>query len=315
MKISGFTFMRNTCSLYYPFIESIKSILPLVDEFVIALGDNDTHDRTETMVKDIKSDKIKIIHTRWDVKTYLHGTIYAHQTDLAKKVCHGDWLFYLQSDEVMHEKYLDTVYDTCKKWNDDLNVEGFLFHYTHFWGDYAHYIKSHAWYPYEIRIIRNLPEIHSYSDAQSFKFIKDFDGVNYRTRDQVRRLRVRQLDAFIYHYGWVRPPSIMQSKNKVMAGYYHDKTKTESMHGNSAHHFDYGNMNHYPLFKETHPSVMNDFIEKFNWQKDLHYEKNYKPFRAALKHEKWKYLALSLMEQYLCNGRQLFGYKNWKLIN
>ena len=38
MKVSGFTFLRNGQRLGYSFVASICSILPLVDEFVIALG-------------------------------------------------------------------------------------------------------------------------------------------------------------------------------------------------------------------------------------------------------------------------------------
>ena len=38
--------MRNTSTLYYPFLESIQSILPILDEFVIAMGDNDPDDQT-----------------------------------------------------------------------------------------------------------------------------------------------------------------------------------------------------------------------------------------------------------------------------
>ena len=37
MKVSGFTFLRNAQKLGYPFAQSIRSILPIVDEFVIAL--------------------------------------------------------------------------------------------------------------------------------------------------------------------------------------------------------------------------------------------------------------------------------------
>jgi hypothetical protein len=38
MKISGFSFVRNGIKLYYPVIESIQSILPICDEFIIAVG-------------------------------------------------------------------------------------------------------------------------------------------------------------------------------------------------------------------------------------------------------------------------------------
>src|SRR5690606_9465568 len=96
MTISGFTFVRNASNLYYPVRPSIESILPIVDEFVIALGDCDPDDRTREEIEAINSPKIRIIDTVWDLKKYPHGTEYAHQTDVAKAACKGDWLFYLQ---------------------------------------------------------------------------------------------------------------------------------------------------------------------------------------------------------------------------
>lgn len=314
MKISGFTFMRNTSSLYYPFAESIRSILPIVDEFIIAMGDNDPGDNTEAMVRSIETDKIKIINSKWETSRFSNGTIYAEQTDLAKKACTGDWLIYLQSDEVIHEKYLDVIRKTCEQWNDQEQVEGLLFNYRHFWGDYNHYVKSHVWYPFEIRIIRNRDYIHSYGDAQSFKVIQDFDGIDYRTKTNTRKLRVKRVDAMIYHYGWVRPPRLMQSKNKQMESYYHDKEKIEREYKRRSPVFDYGNLSNYPVFKETHPTVMKEFINRFNWQDELHYEKDYKPEREALKHEKLKYKLFSWIEENLMNDKLLFGYNNWKII-
>ena len=46
MKISGFTMGKNVQKLYYPIKQSIMSILPIVDEFVVALGDSDEDDET-----------------------------------------------------------------------------------------------------------------------------------------------------------------------------------------------------------------------------------------------------------------------------
>ena len=244
----------------------------------------------------------------------MNGTIYAQQTDLARKSCKGDWLFYLQSDEVLHEKYLDSVYGICKKYLDQEKVEGLLFNYKHFWGDYNHYMKSHVWYPKEIRIIRNHVDIHSYGDAQSFKMIKDFDGINYRTKLNARRLNVKEVDVCIYHYGWVRPPGMMLSKDKQMASYYFDMTKVERIYQNRESLFDYGNLSKIPVFNESHPEVMKKFMDRFDWINELHYDKEYKPNRKSLKHERWKYRILSWIEQNLCNGRLLFGYKNWKVL-
>ena len=41
MKISAFTFIKNGQILGYPFVQSIKSILPIVDEFVVNVGNSE----------------------------------------------------------------------------------------------------------------------------------------------------------------------------------------------------------------------------------------------------------------------------------
>jgi hypothetical protein len=314
MKISGFTFMRNTSSLYYPFIESIQSILPLVSEFVIALGDNEPDDLTESMLVHLASDKIRILRTTWDTQKYPNGTIYAQQTDLAKSICTGDWLFYLQSDEVLHEKYHAVIREACINELENIEVEGFLFNYKHFWGDYNHFIKSHAWYPYEIRIIRNDPDIHAYGDAQSFKYIPQFNQRDYRTKSNTRKLNVKLLNVWIYHYGWVRPPDLMQSKNKYMSSVYFNPAEVHLKNTSSDEIFDYGNMNDYQIFNETHPAVMTNFIKRFNWKDQLNFNNSHKLKRKLMKHEKLKYKMVSWIEQKLLNDHLLFGYKNWNII-
>ena len=115
MKISGFTFLRNTSKLYYPILESIQSALPIVDEFVIALGKGDADDDTEAKIRSLQSDKIKIIHTEWDLETFTGGTEYAHQTNIAKTHCTGDWLLYLQGDELIHEEDYDEITTKCRQ--------------------------------------------------------------------------------------------------------------------------------------------------------------------------------------------------------
>lgn len=314
MRISGFTFMRNTSSLYYPFIESILSILPIVDEFIIALGDNAEEDTTEISLMKIDSPKIKIIHTVWDLEKYPRGTIYAQQTNLAKKHCSGDWLFYLQSDEVIHEKYHHIILEHCKKNLYDLNIEGLLFSYIHFYGDYQHHMQNHAWYSHEIRIVRNLTDIHSFSDAQSFRYIQHFDEKNFRQKNNGRPLNVAIIPAVVFHYGWVRPPSMMQNKTVNMKSHYNEQHYVE--YSGSAEHnvYDYGNMNLTTSFLNDHPSIMKEFISRFNWAHQLHFEKQYTPKRPLVKHERMKYRFLSWIENHLLKGRKIFGYRNWKII-
>lgn len=313
MKISGFTFTKNAIKLYYPVKASIECLLPLVDEFIVVIGDCDSDDETEQEIKNIQSDKIKIIHTIWNLEKYPNGREYAHQTDIAKEACTGDWLFYIQSDEVVHERYLQVIKENCKKYLDDKKVDGFLFKYGHFWGDYDHYVSSHAWYPREIRIIRNDPEIHSWRDAQSFRRIPGFDGLDYYKKENTFKLNVVEIDAYIYHYGFVRPPNIMQKKRKNHNTNYSGSASTDEMFKNEGELFDYGNLSKIKVFKGTHPLVMKEFIEGFNWKHQLRYTSD--PEKKKLqKHEKFKYRFLSFIEQTFFNGRLLFGFRNYKRI-
>ena len=61
MKVSGFTFIRNAIIYDYPVVESIKSILPLCDEFIVAVGNSE--DQTRLLIESISDSKIKIIDT------------------------------------------------------------------------------------------------------------------------------------------------------------------------------------------------------------------------------------------------------------
>jgi hypothetical protein len=142
MKISGFTMGKNTSKLYYPMDAAIKSILPICDEFIVALGDSDEDDNTRELIEKIGDPKIKIVDTVWDIEKYPRGMENAHQTDIAKSHCTGDWCFYVQADEVIHEKYLPIIKQRLKEVHQNKEVEGLLFKYRHFWGDYDHYLDS-----------------------------------------------------------------------------------------------------------------------------------------------------------------------------
>jgi hypothetical protein len=313
MKISGFTMVRNAGKLYYPVKASIESILPLVDEFIVALGNCDADDTTEAEISRISSDKIKVIRTVWDFDKYPSGTEYAHQTDIAKASCTGDWLFYLQSDEIVHEKYLPVIKKRCEDLLHDKAVEGLLFNFRHFWGDYKHYLISHAWYPREIRITRNDNDIHSWRDAQSFRRIPNFDGVDYNSKKNTTKLVVAAVDADIYHFGFVRPPNLMQKKAKSKNAAYHGEQATQVRYKNAPDTFDYGDLSKLALFKETPPAVLEDWIAKFDWQEQL-YPAQKNPTRKASRHEKLKYRLLTFIEQNFLGGNLIGGFKNYKLV-
>lgn len=311
MTISGFSFVRNATKLYYPVKESILSILPIVDEFVIALGEGDADDETLAEIQQINSDKIRIIHTEWDMETYTHASVYAQQTDVAKNACKGDWLFYLQSDEVIHEKYLPVIKARCEELLHDREVEGLLFKYLHFWGNYSRYMVSHSWYPKEIRIIRNDPDIHSWKDAQSFRRIPHFDGKSYFQKQDTHKLKVATVDAIVYHYGWVRPPRLMQKKRISFSADIHGAKKAGEIFKGQEEVFNYGTLAWLKPFKDTHPAVMKGFMEMFDWGDELG---KVPPPGMEQKHDRIKYRLLTAIEETLLGGKQIGGFKNYSLL-
>lgn len=307
--------VKNATKLYYPIKQAIASILPIVDEFVVALGDCDPDDRTEAEISSIGSDKIRIIHTVWDLEKYPNGTENAHQTCIAKSHCQGDWLFYLQADEVVHEKYLPVIHQRCAELLDDAAVEGLLFKYVHFWGDYDHHQVSHGWYKNEIRIIRNRPDIHSWESAQSFRRIPGFNEKNYRQQTGTYKLKVARVDAFIYHYGWVRPPGLMQRKKKSLDTIHKGEQRVEKLYQNRPSDYDYGPLGRAAIFYGTHPAVMKDWIAGFNWKNQLNYSRRSKNrLREKHKHDTLKYRLLTWVEQNLLFGRETGGFKNYVLL-
>lgn len=314
MKISGFSMAKNAAKLYYPWRESILSILPIVDEFVLAIGNCDEDDDTLKKIQSIDSPKIKIVRTEWDLKQYPNGTENAHQTDIAKNSCTGDWLFYLQADEVVHEKYLPLIIQSCRENLDKTEVEGLLFRYKHFWGDYDHYHNSHGWYKNEIRIVRNHPDIHSWESAQSFRRIPWFDGTNYRQQEGTFKLKVKKTDAEIYHYGWVRPPQLMTKKTKALDTIHKGKEEVERLEREGHYIFDYGNLSRLKTFKDSHPAVMKAWIENFDWKDQLRYSGKRNKNRPKHKHEKCKYRTVTFLENKILAGKSLGEFKNYILL-
>ena len=315
MKISGFTMGKNISKLYYPMKESILSILPVVDEFIVVLGDSDQDDTTRAEIESIGSAKIKIFESVWDTEKFSSGTIYAQQTHLAKNYCSGDWLFYIQADEVVHEDYLPAIKKRCEELVDEQGVEGILFKYRHFWGDYWHFHDSHGWYRNEIRIIRNDPDIIPWRDAQSFRRIPGFDGTNYNQTTGTFKLKVADIDAYIFHYGWVRPPRFMKSKSIVFNSHYNQMKQASLPEGEQLNKmsFDYGVMGRLPVFIGSHPKVLESKISAFNWKDQLQFTGKRNPDRLPHKHEKLRYRFVSFIEKYLL--RQPVGeFKNYELV-
>jgi hypothetical protein len=253
MKVSGFSFIKNALLYDYPIIEAITSILPLCDEFVVAVGKSD--DETLTYIRSIASPKIKIIETVWDETLREGGRVLADETNKAYRAlsADSDWAFYIQGDEVIHEKYLPSIKEAMLKYKDDKRVDGLLFDHLNFYGSYDYIADSRQWHKSEIRIIRNNSNFTSWADAMSFR--KDGDKL----------LKVVKIDACIYHYGWVKTPAAMQAKQKTFHKLWHDDEWVEKNIA-TVDEFDYSSIESVSLFEGTHPKVMEERLKRLNWK-------------------------------------------------
>jgi glycosyltransferase involved in cell wall biosynthesis len=289
MKVSGFTIVRNAQKFDYPAVEAITSILPCVDEMVVAVGNSD--DDTRAMILAIASPKIRIIDTVWDETLREGGRVLAEETNkaLAAISPDSDWCFYIQADEVLHEDFVGPVRQAMETHLKNPKVEGLLFDYTHFYGSYQYIGDSRAWYRKEIRIIRNLPGMSSYKDAQGFRY-------------HGRKLNVAQISARIYHYGWVKNPHFQQEKQKSFQKLWHGDDWVEK-NVSEADAYDYGIIESLELFEGTHPAVMQDRIQRLNW--DFRFDTRRKKFGL----KKW---LLHWFENQ--TGVRLFEYKNYRRV-
>lgn len=291
MKVAGFTFVRNAIQLDFPVAEAIHSVLPLCDSFYIAAGDSG--DNTTGTLKQICPEKVRIIETIWDKALVKGGEVYADETNKAFDAIPDefDWCFYIQCDEVLHEKFLEPVHEAMFRWKDDQKVEGLLFKYRHFYGTYNYTGDSRHWYRNEVRILRNDKSIRSYRDAQGF-------------RKNGKKLWVVPLQAEIYHYGWVRSPREMQLKINAVKSFYGENCQEGVYESGGEREFDYSReYDALASFTGTHPKVMEPRIKRMNWQIEVDLKKlNMKP----------RYKFLYRFEK--ITGIRPFEFRNYRIL-
>lgn len=213
MKISFFTFLRNGVKLGYPFIESIRSALPLADEFIIALGpsDQDENDATRTAIEGLRESKIKLLPVLWNENMVTAGFVYGQQKMLAQSQCNGDWAFYLEADEVLHENDLESIRYSMQRHLYDKNVEALVFDYVHFFGSPLYQAISPGWYRRAPRVIRNSVRAVA-CDGLFWNVVID--------NQKMRWPRAALANAKIYHYGHVRPLDSMNRKQEAVERYW-----------------------------------------------------------------------------------------------
>lgn len=240
MKISGFTFLRNALINGYPFEESIRSLLPLVDEYVVAIGLSD--DQTLERVRAIEDPKIRILESPWNESMRDRGFVYGQQKMIAQYQCSGDWAFYLEGDEVLHEQEVESIHNAMAVHIDDPRVEALYFDFFHFYGTPDQ--VGIAGYRKAPRIIRN-----------SIRTIAP-DGLFWVVLEKNKRGRypnAKHAGGSIYHYGHCRSVQTMREKLKRVGRYWGS---------DHAEFKGYGSIDVAELrpFLGTHPEIMSEWL-------------------------------------------------------
>lgn len=261
IPVSGFTVIKNAALMVYPVMESIKSLLPIVDEMVVCVGKSE--DNTLEIIRSIQDPKIKIFETIWDKTKTKGGLLLSDKTNEALKKCQNDWCFYIQADEVVHEQDFALIESALQRADPIDGCEGLLFDYIHFYGSFGVVATNRKWYRKEIRVVRKSSGALSFGDAQGFR-VPLYQDSNPENKSQFRKLKVLPTSARIFHYGWVKPPQKMAAKKKLLDRLWHGNDRDAQ---NEQFNFD----RQFGLkpFKGEHPAVMADLVNSQDWHFDF----------------------------------------------
>ena len=255
MKVSGFSICRNAVKFDYPIVEAIHSALPIVDEFIVNVGQSD--DGTLDLIRSINSEKIRIVESVWDDSMKKDGLLFSHETNTALFRCRGDWALYLQADEVLHEADYDRIRNVLREHLANQAVLGFTLRYHHFYGDYR---SCNPWFYHRaVRIIRNDGQVESCGDAVGF-WLKADQGY----LQTVHKNRLRESGATIYHYGWVKPPQVLLDKFRYQVARHHgDHPGVEQARLLAQEVYEFEDYDIMKNFSGTHPAVMAHRVSRY----------------------------------------------------
>ncbi len=262
MRISGFTFVRDAVRLDYPVVESIQSILPIVDEFVVNVGAS--NDGTIDLVRRVASPKVRIVESAWNPNLSFGGYVLAQQTNIALFNCTGDWAIYLQSDEAIHQRDHKRLLDLMAKYRDDERVEGLLLQRVSFYGDYETILNMH---PLRCELVCRVVKPHRFvlsrGDALGFT-------VHPKYKEKGRRIRVIDTGLDLFHYLDVRSSAaskaFIEQKSKLwIAGSERNPKPVEMTH----YYYNQFPRQFVMKYRGDHPASMQERIRSHQTRLDL----------------------------------------------
>lgn len=153
--ISGYTTTRNCISQEYPFKQSISSMLNFADEVVVVDGGSD--DGTWEFLEDWskKDDRLKVFQVERDWTSPRHAVFDGLQKAEARSRCSGEYLWQMDSDEIVHEDDYEKIKLLCK--NFPTEVDLICLPVIEYWGG-PEKVRMDI-NPWKWRLSRNLPHI------------------------------------------------------------------------------------------------------------------------------------------------------------
>lgn len=296
-KISGFTYVRNGFMYNYPFLQSIQSLLPIVDEMIVVVGDS--KDGTRDAISNLDNKKITIVDTVWDEDLRKNGKIFALQSNLGLDAVASKWAFHIQADEVIHEKDYALIQRKIAEANERADIDGLLFPFLHFWGDYEHIRDTRRVHPFEIRAFKTDKYIRAYKDSQGFRSYSSAES--YAAGESGQKLRVLQCEAPIFHYSYSRHPYVMKKKDNYFQRFWHDDAWLQSLPAEDL--FDFNQVDRLSKYTGSHPSVMAKTIAEKNW------EFVYDPSKSTMRTKDKLIHRLNKL-----TGRRWFEFQNYKRV-
>ena len=298
-KISGFSLVRNGLKFDYPFLESWRSLLPLVDELVLNIGisDDESLAVTQKFAREEGNGKVRIIETEWPLNDPVKkksGLILSEQTNIALEACTHDWCIYIQADEVLHEADQEIIRKAIRESEKRPEIEAIVFQYCHFYSSYNVLQNTRSAYRREIRAIRKSSGARSVGDAQSFR------------KPDGSKLQAILTSARIFHYGWVRTPDAMKEKTIFMDQLYHGDQPKGAEAPHSGDNYRYRRFWGLQEYTGSHPAVMKTRILEKGWKWDL----NNSPFVFTA--GDLKKMVLDFYERY--TGHRPFEFKNYRIV-
>lgn len=301
MKVSGFTYFRNAIALQYPCIAAIKSVLSIVDEMIVVIGDS--NDGSREAVEALNDPKIKIVDTVWDMDLRVGGKVFAQQSNIGIDNISKDtdWALHVQADEVIHENDLPKIKDAMIANLNNPKVDGIALPFLHFFGSYNYYRHTRRTHPIEVRLFKTNKLVRSYRDSQGFRIYKSLEQYESNQK-KGSKLKVKLVNAPIYHYSFVRNPMVMAKKGSIFKSFY-DNGKEIKREEIVKIPFDFNEVDELTKFNGTHPEAMTSHIKKMDWKFE------YDPSKSNMK---LKDKFLNALEKK--TSLRPFDYKNYKIV-